>query len=53
MLFLLIVADDVVQSVQSIAEDFRVRPDQLAGRRRRVLTKHMTELESNITQSSF
>lgn len=50
MLFLLIVADDVVQSVQSIAEDFRVRPDQLAGRRR-VLTKHMTELESNI--SSF
>lgn len=39
MLFLLIIADDVVQCVQSIAEDFRVRPVQLAGRSR-VLRRH-------------
>lgn len=39
LLFLLIIADDVVQCVQSIAKDFRVRPVQVAGRSR-VLTKH-------------
>lgn len=40
LLFLLIITDDVVQCVQSIAQDFRVRPVKLAGRSR-VLTDHV------------
>ena len=46
MLFLLIVADDVVQCVQSVAEDLRVRPVQSAGR-----SRVLTNTEQNLSQT--
>lgn len=40
LLFLLVIADNVVQRVQSVAEDFRVRPDGF----------HSKNVNSNVLQ---